>query len=299
MRGRPSLASAGAVRLAYNDILPGICNVGLQGANVKGKVDLARSPNLVRGDGALLKKGGVASPVHCDASDVNIQNEADYNKVMADEKLRKATDLGHVTLAWKDMTSQQLKALLGDVVEIHGGVFMEHMGKLGQISLPSLKAVNGSLDIIQCNAVQLVSLPSLEAVSGTFLISLDWYTAGSRRNKLAAVRAPRLKSLGALYFFGTEAAKTIEMTALATVDRSFEITIGGCHHDPELKVLELPSLTAVGGVFGVERQRRLQQLSLPLLRSVGQFALQDLALLPSICDVGQCQRVATQQSERG
>ena len=48
------------------------------------------------------------------------QNEADFKQAMSNPKITKATELGHVVLAWDKMTSRNLADLLGDKTEIHG-----------------------------------------------------------------------------------------------------------------------------------------------------------------------------------
>ena len=217
---------------------------------------------------------------------MTIKTKKDYDSHIADAKFKAATDLGNVVILWGNMTSVQLETLLEGKVAV-AGLWVEYNDVIDRISLPSLKVVNGSLDIISCSNLESVHLPALERVGGlAYFVKCD---------TLASISAPLLSFVGGTvsvsacdalksiafpaleYMGGLKTALTLQQNKLASVllPKLQRVSKSMDFHGDKLVTILLPLLQTVGKNFYLSSGHcciypvLLRTLDLPSLATVG------------------------------
>lgn len=130
----------------------------------------------------------------------------------------------------------------------------------------------GSADAFAANAeLHMVSMKSLADVGGDILV---------RNNQVAFVQFDKLAAVGGDIIVGSTSLQSFDFPVLATVGGDLDVQAATDDEKPsgEITALELPELTAVGGVLGINNLEKLISISLPKLTEAGSIYLASIPI---------------------
>lgn len=136
-------------------------------------------------------------------------------------------------------------------------VYFDNNEALADIALPALTAVEESFDIDRSAALTSLSLPKLKTVGEAFLLS--------SLETLVSFEAPELSTAGEVSVRICAVLETVSFPALV------EATILRAHYNPQLVSLSAPLLAVISDSLEIGDNDALETLSLPELRTVGEY----------------------------
>ena len=113
-----------------------------------------------------------------------------------------------------------------------------------------------SLEINQCNSLEVLSLPSVTSFSAGFYIR--------NNTKLHTISMPVINSTGSTPNITNNGLETLDLPNLSVVNRSFFIT-----NEPKITEINLPSLINCKETFKIEKNAELTTINAPQLNQIG------------------------------
>jgi hypothetical protein len=135
-----------------------------------------------------------------------------------------------------------------------GGNLVFFWGCLGEVTMPSLRTIGGTLDLE--GALTAVGLDALESVGGDLLLD---------DRSLPKLALPKLGAIGGDLSSYSRPLQTFELPALATIGGTLAL-----HMLPGIETLVFPALQSIGGEVMIAHLAALQKLDLGTLAEVGQ-----------------------------